>query len=85
VVVPLAQEVWKIRQMAVATNYQGQGLGRQVMRTIEEKARAEAVATLVLHAREDAVAFYERLGFVGEGEMFLEIGISHLLMTKRLR
>jgi len=37
-----------------------------------------------LHAREVAVAFYESMGYTTVGEPFLEVGILHMKMTKRV-
>ena len=39
----------------------------------------------MLHAQESAIDFYTRLGYVAEGERFLEADIPHLAMGKRLR
>jgi len=43
------------------------------------------VKEIRLHARETALGFYERLGFVGEGARFLEVSIPHQVMWKRIR
>ena len=37
-----------------------------------------------LHARETAIGFYARLGYVPEGERYLENGIPHLTMRRQL-
>ena len=39
---------------------------------------------MTLHAREAAVPFYERLGYLSEGEPFDEVGLPHRAMRKRL-
>lgn len=84
VVVPLSPEVWKIRQMAVAASLRGQGLGRRVVERVTAVALSAGVQRLVLHAREPAMPFYERLGFQAEGERFQEVGLPHFLMKKEL-
>lgn len=78
---PLSEKVWKIRQMAVAPPRRNQGLGRLVVQQVTETA---GVQEFVLHAREEAMPFYLRLGFQAEGTPFLEVGLTHFLMKKRL-
>lgn len=74
----------KVRQVAVATNQQGQGLGRKIMAACEGHAREKGYETVALHARETAVPFYLGLGYSLEGEPFEEVGIPHRKMTKSL-
>ncbi len=37
-----------------------------------------------MHARVCAITFYERCGYVCEGDVFEEITIPHIVMRKRL-
>jgi predicted GNAT family N-acyltransferase len=39
---------------------------------------------MVVHARDVAVGFYERLGYQSVGEPFVEIGLPHQTMEKEL-
>jgi len=72
----------KLRQMAVETDRQGTGVGRCLADAVLGVV-AQAGATVVeLHAREAAVGFYERLGFMVEGKPFEEVGIRHRKMAK---
>lgn len=84
VVVPLSEKSWKVRQMAVAAPLRNQGLGRLVMERLTEDAHLAGARELVLHAREDAVPFYLRLGFRALGDPFQEVGLTHFLMKKEL-
>jgi predicted GNAT family N-acyltransferase len=84
VVVPLSAQEAKLRQMAVRTEYQGRGFGRQIVHSVETKLIAAGVRRLVLHARCEVVTFYEKLGYAAEGDEFLEVGIPHRRMTKAL-
>lgn len=74
----------RLRQMAVAARYQGQGLGAQLMEFAEAWARANAMRDIEMHARVSAVRFYERCGYACEGEPFEEVTIPHIVMRKRL-
>jgi predicted GNAT family N-acyltransferase len=84
VAVPLADHQARIRQMAVAERCQRQGHGTRIMTEVEAVLHERGFRRLVLHARVPAVAFYERLGYAVTGDEFLEIGIPHAHMEKRL-
>lgn len=77
-------EEMRMRQVAVEFGLQGQGIGSKLVSESEAVARGAGASELRLHARANAVPFYEALGYRPEGELFEEIGIPHLLMSKRL-
>ncbi|MDB4500807.1 GNAT family N-acetyltransferase [Akkermansiaceae bacterium] len=58
--------------------------GRMVMKETETLLLSEGVTSLELHARENVVGFYEKIGFQQVGSIFSEIGIPHVLMKKGL-
>ena len=70
--------------MAVATDYQRQGLGRTLLSGVETVLSAGGVTTLILHARWPSVGFYRRLRYSTHGERFIEIGLPHVEMRKQL-
>ena len=72
----------KLRQMAVDPQYQGQGIGRQLLQYVEQFLGAQGITDLELSARQTAIGFYEKLGFFVEGELYLEQGIEHIKMRK---
>lgn len=72
--------VWKIRQVAVEPSRQGKGIGRGLMAVAEAAAREAGITQLVLNSRETVCGFYETLGYVAEGERFIEVGIPHRRM-----
>ncbi|MEM7696998.1 MAG: GNAT family N-acetyltransferase [Verrucomicrobiota bacterium] len=75
---------WKVRQMAVKPEHQGKGFGRALLEQLERTAREEGIRELHLHARDEAVPFYEKLGFVAEGPEFIEVTIPHRRLAKPL-
>lgn len=77
-------DVARVKQVAVAPERQGEGLGRRIMLAAESVAGAMGATQVVLHAREGAYEFYLRLGYSPEGEPFDEIGIRHWVMRKTL-
>lgn len=74
----------RLLQMAVATEAQGQGVGRQLVETLEHHIAAKGITLVTLHAREVAFGFYESLGYEYDGEPYVEVGIPHHNMRKRL-
>lgn len=74
----------KLRQMAVEPEYRDKGIGKTLLAYAEETAQQKGCRNIVLHAREDAVRFYEHLGYSKIGEPFTEIGIPHQRLDKAL-
>jgi predicted GNAT family N-acyltransferase len=81
---PLSENTVQLRQMAVANPFQGNGIGRKLLAYTENIAREHHFALIYLHARKTAVEFYQKQGYKVQGEPFIEVGIPHLEMTKRL-
>jgi predicted GNAT family N-acyltransferase len=74
----------KLRQMAVSENMRGQGIGEQLLAAFEAYARELGVRHIGLAARKTAVGFYERQGYIADGDEFIEVTIPHLHMSKTL-
>jgi len=78
-------EEGQIRSMAVVTDMQGKGLGSDIIRYIETKAKERNLRYITLDARENAVKFYEKNGYVVTGDSYLLFGvIRHYRMEKTL-
>lgn len=72
-----------IRYMAISKNVQGQGLGKRLIKELESVAAQSGAKTLELNARENAIGFYQRLGYVNQGYAHtLYDEVSHDKMTK---
>lgn len=74
----------QMRQVAVRPDLQGTGLGRKLVDEAERKATELGFTRMMLHARDVAVGFYERLDYRHQGPPFLEVGITHQCMVKLL-
>jgi GNAT superfamily N-acetyltransferase len=74
----------KLRQMAVLNVLQGKGIGRALMQFAENLARDHGYRILTMHARKNAVGFYEKMGYKVKGEEFFEVSIPHYEMEKEL-
>jgi len=84
VICPPEHGIVKLRQMAVEVAWQGRGVGRKLLDDVMDLLREEGVREVELHAREAAAGFYERLGFEREGDRFLEVGIPHWKMMRKV-
>lgn len=74
----------RLRQMAVDPRQRGRGTGARILAFAERRATERGYRGIVLHARESAVGFYERAGYVARGEVFFEVTIPHREMVKSL-
>ena len=74
----------QLRQMAVDTRRQGTGVGAAIIAFAEDTAKAKGYKTLMMHAREPVVSFYQKCGYRTSGERFFEVSLPHFKMEKRL-
>ena len=74
----------KAQRVAVLRAWRGAGVGRALMRALEEEARAMGKSEVVLGAQITAIPFYERLGYAAEGDPFDDAGIPHRWMRRRI-
>jgi predicted GNAT family N-acyltransferase len=73
-----------IGRVAVRRPWRHQGIGRQIMRRLLQKAREQGHPQVALSAQCHAIDFYYKLGFREEGKVYLEAGIEHIKMVKPL-
>lgn len=59
----LGREAGEVQGLYVSADAGGRGVGRKLLSTLEELARAHGLESLRLTATLNAVAFYERAGF----------------------
>ncbi|MGZ5286104.1 MAG: GNAT family N-acetyltransferase [Flavisolibacter sp.] len=74
----------RLRQMAVINDLQGKGIGRALMQFAENLARDRGYRRITMHARKNALGFYEKMGYRKIGDEFEEITIPHYVMEKEL-
>ena len=74
----------RLRQMAVQNNLQGKGIGASIMSFVENLARDKGYKCLMMHARNTAIGFYEKFGYKIKGQEFIEVGVPHHVMEKRI-
>ena len=74
----------KMRQVAVNTELQGKRIGAKLVAFSETWALENGYHEMILHAREAASKFYAKLSYHRVGDSFLEVGLPHYKMKKRL-
>ena len=74
----------KLLQMAIAPDQRARGIGSLLVRELERRARDEGAHEVYMHARISAQGFYERLGYAPVGEVFDEVGLPHVKMTRHI-
>ena len=84
IITPLDDNTVQMRQMAVHEDYQGKGIGRLIVHEFEGLVLEQGYSTVILHARESALPFYEKLGYKLCSDRFYEIEIAHYEMRKTL-
>lgn len=74
----------QLKQMAVKNEFQDMGLGRKLINGVEEIMKLSEFNEIYLHARESAKGFYMKLGYEIKGDLFTEMGLSHVKMMKKI-
>ena len=69
----------KLERFAVLQKYRDKGIGSAILKRVLDDIKGEG-KKIYLHAQLPAVKFYERAGFVKEGDMFSECNIDHYKM-----
>jgi len=75
---------YKLRQMAVLQNHQGNNIGASILQFAEDFALTNNFTSIYMHARQSAIGFYEKSGYKICSETFLEVNIPHVAMEKIL-
>ena len=84
ILAPLDNEKIRLMQVAVDTVYRGEGVGRELVKYAEKRAKEVGYSQIIMHAMLSVVGFYEKLGYHAEGDIFDEQGITFLKMVKDL-
>lgn len=74
----------RLRQMAVMSGLQKHGIGKALIQFAENIARDLGFKKICMHAREEAMGFYEKQGYEKVGDRFMEVTLPHFKMEKLL-
>ena len=75
----------QIRYMAVDKNFRKKGVGNAIVHKLEIHSINNYRNKIILNARENAVIFYSKLGYVNLGKIDVGIDIKHFQMKKNLK
>ena len=75
----------QIRYMAVDKNFRKKGVGNAIVHKLEMHSINTHRNKIILNARENAVIFYSKLGYVNFGKIDTGIDIKHFQMKKNLK
>jgi len=72
----------RIGRMAVVDDARGKGLGRALLRFLEDEALRRGARRFTLNAQVSARRFYEKAGYQAIGAVFDDADIPHLRMDR---
>ncbi len=73
-----------IGRMAVLREWRGQGVGAAILAVLLARAAERGMTCVALNAQTHARGFYAKFGFTQIGAEFMEAGIPHVAMERRL-
>jgi ElaA protein len=77
-----ADEKIKIGRVVIHLDYQGKGLGRELMiRAVAQLQQQFSGKIIAMSAQQYLEKFYQSLGFVTVSDMYMEAGIQHVGMS----
>lgn len=79
-----ASRTVQFSRLAVEAAERRHGIATQLLRAADRAARAGGARRIVLHAQTYASELYLREGYEPHGRRFVEAGIEHIAMEKRL-
>jgi predicted GNAT family N-acyltransferase len=75
----------KVERVCILSTHRKKGLGEELMRAMETKAKDQSYSSLILYAQTQAEDFYKKLGYhTTSSEPFLDANIPHVAMKKVL-
>jgi predicted GNAT family N-acyltransferase len=77
-------ETGRLGRMAVDARIRGRGVGAAILAAAERSARDAGARLMRLHAQRYVEDMYAAAGYAPYGEPFVEEGIPHVSMEKRL-
>ncbi|MEY9866873.1 putative GNAT family N-acyltransferase [Peribacillus sp. B2I2] len=74
----------KLERICILEPYRKFGLGKIIIKALEEIANKKEISQVKLHGQTQAEGFYKKLGYHTSSDVFMEDGGPHLLMIKEL-
>ena len=80
----LDEKTIKMRQVAVDQDSQSKGIGSKLVLFSERFIKEKGFEKITLNARDTAVTFYKKLNYKIVSDEFIEVGIKHFKMEKKI-
>ena len=77
-------DVVRLGRLAVEADQRGRGIASKILGLADEVSRGLGARRIDLHAQTYAIELYRTDGYVETGDRFVEEGIEHVSMEKRL-
>ena len=77
-------QIYTLGRIAVVPEHRSNGTGRRLVREAEDAIRERGGSKIVLSAQVRAKGFYEKLGYVSEGEEYMEEYCPHIKMSRKI-
>ncbi|OLS36215.1 GNAT family N-acetyltransferase [Bacillus sp. MRMR6] len=74
----------KLERICILKQYRKFGLGKVIIKALEEISEQMGVSQVKLHGQTQAEGFYLKLGYRTSSNIFMEDGIPHILMVKNI-
>ena len=76
--------VGKLERIVTKKLMRKSGVGREVVRALETLAKERGLEQVKLHGQTQAEQFYQKLGYHTASDIFMEDGIEHVVMMKKV-
>jgi predicted GNAT family N-acyltransferase len=73
----LDESIGRIGRMSVLPDYRRKGYGGCLLNALMALGKSQGITRFELHSQLWAIPFYERFGFIAEGDIYDEAGIAH--------
>jgi len=83
-VYPAGEGRVQLGRLVVHASARRRGIASALLEEGERWAREQDATEMLLAAQTDARPLYEQAGYVARGDVFLEVGIEHVMMHKPL-
>lgn len=75
----------KLERICVLKPYRGKSFGKKIIEAMEKEIVNNNYSKALLNAQTHAKEFYERIGYQVISDEFIEAGIPHVTMEKKLK
>lgn len=83
-IVDKGKKLAKMGMISVLKTYRGKGIGIKIIKYLEKVSKQKGFKNIMMNSQEYVKGFYEKFGYKVKGRVFMEAGIRHVRMEKKL-